>query len=68
VKGRSFAPPQEEIGKGGGLVKVDSWRLANAWDDRLDKGVYDMDGIKIEEGKDGPVVIRGPRELAEEEY
>jgi hypothetical protein len=55
---------------GDGLVKVDSWRLANAWYEQLDKKVkrYDMEGISMVGDGDERVVVRGPRELAEEEY
>jgi hypothetical protein len=49
---------------------VDSWRLANLWYERLNGKAkrYDMAGISLVGDGDGRVVVRGPRELAEEEY
>jgi hypothetical protein len=42
---QEYKPDKMDIREGDGLVDVDSFRLANAWDKRLQKGMYGMGGI-----------------------
>jgi hypothetical protein len=61
----------DEAGMGDGLTTIDSFRLANSWHERFDTKTrnYDMTGIKLLDDASGQVVVvRGPGNLAWEEY
>ena len=64
-----FDLDKSDVGVGEGLVKVDSWRLAEDAAQRLDwrTGEYDVEDLDLYDDIDGQLEIYGPRAEEEEE-